>query len=108
MEIVKGQADLLEVVLALHARGGLAHLLDGGQQQADKDGDDCYHHQQLDQRERLSRTCPESHRWSSQLSMREERYSLQLERRDVVVPALDRCRHAGLGRIGGAPPQAST
>src|SRR5207247_1142338 len=31
--------------------GGLADLLDGGQQQADQDGDDRDHHQQLDQRE---------------------------------------------------------
>jgi len=52
VEIVGGQADLVEVVLAAHAVGGLADLLDGGQQQADQDGDDGDHHQQLDQRER--------------------------------------------------------
>ena len=49
--VVDGQADLLEVVRALHPVGGLADLLDRGQQQADQDGDDGDHHQQLDQRE---------------------------------------------------------
>src|SRR5262249_57831494 len=48
---VAGQAQLLEVVGALQPRGGLAHLLDGGQQEADEHGDDGDHHQQLDQRE---------------------------------------------------------
>src|SRR5262249_31109681 len=52
---VDGQADLLEVVLALGAAGGLADLLDGGEQEADEDGDDGDHHQQLDQRERAAR-----------------------------------------------------
>src|SRR5262249_43827392 len=42
---------LFEVVLALGAGGGLAHLLHRGQQQADEDGDDGDHHQQLNQRE---------------------------------------------------------
>jgi len=51
VEGVGGQRDLLEVVGALDAGGGLAHLLDGGQQEADEDGDDGDHHQQLDQRE---------------------------------------------------------
>src|SRR5262249_23699582 len=46
---------LLEVVLALRAVGGLAHPLDGGQEQADEHGDDRYHHQQLDQREAAAR-----------------------------------------------------
>ena len=49
---VQGEADLLEVVGAFHAGGGLPHLLDGGQQQPDQHGDDRDHHQQLDQRER--------------------------------------------------------
>jgi hypothetical protein len=49
---VHGDAELLEVVLALQARGRLADLLDGGDQQADQDGDDRDDHQQLDQRER--------------------------------------------------------
>src|SRR5262249_48505124 len=49
--VVDGQADLLEVVLALHACGGLADLLHGGQQQADQDGEDGDDDEQLDQRE---------------------------------------------------------
>jgi hypothetical protein len=49
---VHGQAELLEVVLARHAVGALADLLDRGQQQANEDGDDGDYHQQLDQRER--------------------------------------------------------
>ena len=48
---VGGQRDLLEVVGALDAGRGGADLLDGGQQEADEDGDDGDHHQQLDQRE---------------------------------------------------------
>jgi len=48
---VDGQAELLEVVLALRPLGGLADLLDGGQEQADQHRDDRYDHQQLDQRE---------------------------------------------------------
>ncbi len=45
------ESDLFEVVLALGAGGGLAHFLDGGQEQADQDGDDGDYHQQLNQRE---------------------------------------------------------
>src|SRR5262249_12074145 len=48
---VQGDADLLEVVLALGAGGGFADLLDGGQQQADQDGDDGDHDQQFDEGE---------------------------------------------------------
>jgi len=48
---VTGQGDLFEVVLALRAVGRPADLLDGGDEQADQDGDDGDHHQQLDQRE---------------------------------------------------------
>src|SRR5262249_53153432 len=51
LEVVGGQGDLLEVVLALHAGGGLADLLDGGQQQTNQDGDDRDHDEQFDQRE---------------------------------------------------------
>ena len=50
--VVTGEADLLEVVTALDAGGSRADLLDGEEQQADEDGDDGDHHQQLDQRER--------------------------------------------------------
>ena len=35
--VVSGQAELLEVVRALHAAGGLADLLHRGQQQPDQD-----------------------------------------------------------------------
>jgi hypothetical protein len=48
---VHRDADLMQVVLRRHARRGLADLLDGGQQQADQNGDDGDHHQKLDQRE---------------------------------------------------------
>jgi hypothetical protein len=48
---VQGQADLLEVVLALGSRRRLADLLHGGQEQADEHRDDGDDHQQLDQRE---------------------------------------------------------
>ena len=51
VEVVMGQADLLQVVGAADAGGGLADLLDGRQQQADQHRDDGDHHQQLDQRE---------------------------------------------------------
>src|SRR5262249_53109810 len=49
--VLGGEAELLEVVLAAHAVGGLADLLHRGQKQADQDRDDGNHHQQLDQRE---------------------------------------------------------
>jgi hypothetical protein len=48
---VQRQADLVQVVLALEACGGLADLLDGGQEHADQDRDDRDDHQQLDQGE---------------------------------------------------------
>src|SRR5262249_49807778 len=48
---VTGDGELVEVVAALDAGGGVANLLDGGDEQADEDGDDGDHHQQLDQRE---------------------------------------------------------
>ena len=54
VEIVQGQADLLEVVLAFVPGGGLADLLHGRQQQPDQDGDDGDDHQQFDQRETMS------------------------------------------------------
>jgi len=46
-----GQAELFEVILALRHVSRLAHLLDGRQEQANEDGDDGNHHQELDQRE---------------------------------------------------------
>jgi hypothetical protein len=48
---VHGQHQLLDVVGTLRSRSGLTNLLHGWQQQADQDGDDGDHHQQLDQRE---------------------------------------------------------
>ena len=51
MVVVRGDAQLLEVVLALDPGGRFADLLYRGQQQADQDGDDGDDHQQLDQRE---------------------------------------------------------
>ena len=51
MVVVERQADLFEVVLALRPGRGLADLLDGRQQQADQDGDDRSHHQQLNEGE---------------------------------------------------------
>src|SRR5262249_968867 len=44
-----GQANLLEIVLALRPAGGLAHLLHGRHEQTDQHGNDGNHHQQLDQ-----------------------------------------------------------
>jgi hypothetical protein len=48
--VVQGEAELVQVVLALRPAGGLARLLNRRQQQRDQDGDDRNHHQQLDQR----------------------------------------------------------
>jgi hypothetical protein len=42
---VQRNADLIETARALHASGGLADFLHGGQQQADEHGDDGNHHQ---------------------------------------------------------------
>ena len=49
--VVDRQADLLQVVDALGAPGGLAGRLDGRQEQGNQDGDDGDDDQQLDQRE---------------------------------------------------------
>jgi len=46
-----GQADLLELVRALGACGGLPDLLHRRQQEADEDGDDGDDDEQLDQGE---------------------------------------------------------
>src|SRR6202022_1004982 len=47
--IVEGKPDLLQVVLTFDASGGLANLLNSGQQQPDEDGDDGDHDQQFNQ-----------------------------------------------------------
>src|SRR5262249_12875097 len=49
--VVGGDGQLVQVVAARGRRGGGPHLLHGGYEQADEDGDDGDHHQQLDQRE---------------------------------------------------------
>jgi hypothetical protein len=49
--VVQRQAELFEVVLALRPVGRLAHLLYGGQQQPDQDGDDGDDNEQLDEGE---------------------------------------------------------
>src|SRR5260370_38833 len=55
MIVVASQSHLLEVVLAFHAVGGLAHFLHGRQEQPNQDGNDGDHHQQLDQGEAFAR-----------------------------------------------------
>jgi hypothetical protein len=54
MIIVHREAELFEIVGALRATGCLASGLNGRQEQGDQDGNDCNHHQQLDQREASS------------------------------------------------------
>jgi hypothetical protein len=49
--VVHGQADLVQVVDALGAGGGVAHLLHRRQEQPQEDRDDGDDDQQLDQRE---------------------------------------------------------
>src|SRR5262249_24094668 len=49
--VMRRNAKLLETVLAVGASRSIAHLLHGRQQKTDQDGDDCNHHQQVDQRE---------------------------------------------------------
>ncbi len=51
MVALEGQADLLEVVGALRARGRFTNLLHRGNQQGDEDRDDGDHHEQLNERE---------------------------------------------------------
>ena len=52
--IVDGQAELLEVVLALGSPGGLAGLLNGGEQEGDQDRDDGDDDQELNEREGMT------------------------------------------------------
>src|SRR5205823_6630033 len=47
----RGQAKLMQIVLALEAVRGFAHFLHGRQQQAEKNANNGDHDQQLDQRE---------------------------------------------------------
>ena len=48
MMLMKRDAKLVQIVLALGAAGGFASRLHGRQQQRDKNTDDCDHYQQLD------------------------------------------------------------
>jgi hypothetical protein len=52
--VVNGQPQLLEIVLALGATGGLASLLDSRQKQGHEDSNDGDHHQELDEGESRS------------------------------------------------------
>ena len=52
--MVGGQAELLEVVAALHTAGGLAGRLHRRQEQPNQDADDGDHDQQLDERKAAS------------------------------------------------------
>src|SRR5207245_178868 len=54
MVAVDGEAELLKIIRALHAVGGLANLLHSRQEQADQDGDYRDYDEQFNQRERPS------------------------------------------------------
>jgi hypothetical protein len=56
--VVQRQADLFEVVAALHAPSGLASGLDRRQEQGDQDADDGNHDKQLNQCKGSSRNIP--------------------------------------------------
>src|SRR5262249_18529515 len=71
--VVQGQAQLLEVVLALDALGRRAHLLHRRQQQPNKDGDDGDYHQQLNEREAPGAGCTELHEATSSTRDKQER-----------------------------------
>src|SRR5262249_49792935 len=49
VEVVGGEGNLFEVVDALEAGGGFTHFLHRGHQEADQDGNDGDHNQELDQ-----------------------------------------------------------
>jgi len=61
--VVNRQRHLLEVVGALHPRRCLADLLDGGEEQADEDGNDGDDDEQLDQRKCQSTAGRELTHW---------------------------------------------
>src|SRR5262249_42217910 len=62
VEVVGCQSNLFEVVLAGSAGSGCSPLLDGWQQQADENGDDGNHHQELNQREAALSESLQDHR----------------------------------------------
>ena len=59
--VVAGHDQLFNVVRTLRAGGGLAHLLNGGKEQADQDRDDGDDDEQFDEREAEARTASERH-----------------------------------------------
>src|SRR5262249_40776001 len=88
-----GQADLFEVVLALSAVGGFPDLLHGGHEQADQDGDDGDHDEELNQRE-----CPANLRGAHALGL------LTGEPMTGCGATRDSRREKGAGRLAGAGP----
>jgi hypothetical protein len=56
--ILSSQAELFQIVGTTHPGRSLADLLDRGQQEANQDGDDRNHDQQLDQREPILSSRP--------------------------------------------------
>ena len=97
--VVHSDDLLLEVVGALHAGGGFADLLHGGEQQPDQDRDDRDHDQQLDQRERRGR---DAGRFSGEMRMRPDgtKHSrLILRAEGAEMP--NRVRGAGRARDEG-------
>ena len=116
--VVARQRDLLEVVGALHPRGGLADLLHRGQQQADQDRDDGDDDEQFDQREGAVRGRPaaggdgrESRRISERVAVsnNESRWQRSDEEPMNTLTALSEMRLGGLGhsdwQIGPTPGQ---
>src|SRR5207249_860529 len=63
---VHGQANLLEIVRAAHTVGGLAHLLNGGQEQANEHSNNRNHYQQFDQSKAAAAATTPSH-WTPPL-----------------------------------------
>jgi hypothetical protein len=53
-KVVAAKCQLFEFVFAIRPTGSLAGLLNGGQQQADQNGNDGNHYQQLDQCEAMT------------------------------------------------------
>src|SRR5262245_40463996 len=80
--LVDGQRHLVEVILALRPLGGLANLLDGGEEQADQDGDDRNDDKQLDQREPTPPAfCEDSWHVGAPRMRKTRQYKNSLERR---------------------------
>lgn len=53
-EVVEGETDLFEVILALASGCCFPDLLDGWEEESDEDGDDGDHHQEFDEGETFS------------------------------------------------------